>query len=311
MLFYVLIAFPNIRAISSVSILGFLTGIFIFSILFPSRIVSLVIAFPEGIETEFKPSSGGHVVLQDNRQLGNENRIEVTKGDEKKDNKKDNEPKTSGSESARSTIDDLKKKINRFLLKAAYPDFLSKGKPFKFLLFIFLKKHEAEVDIKIDKLFPINKHIETATNVEFPVKCKLIIKLFSHNIDFSEQKVISLPKEINEFQFIGQPKDTCKIGKDTILLTISDQTTNEELLSAAFEANIVDYAFDHVSRPVFGYASSIILGLTSLIITVLTTLEQIDKTTGFASGATLLVLTATVLGRNHWVYQKIKGHQTS
>ena len=58
---------------------------------------------------------------------------------------------------------------------------------------------------------------------------------------------------------------------------------------------VVDFAFDHISRPLLSKVMSSVLGMGSVIMFILTALEQVDKTFGLTAGTAAAVLSSTIL----------------
>lgn len=70
-----------------------------------------------------------------------------------------------------------------------------------------------------------------------------------------------------------------------------------------FRAEIVDYAFDHVSRPLLAKVISAAAGIGSVASFVLTFLGQIDKGFGLASGTAGGLIAALLTGRALRIYR--------
>ena len=71
---------------------------------------------------------------------------------------------------------------------------------------------------------------------------------------------------------------------------------------------VVDFAFDHVSRPWLSNLTSVVLGTGSAVAFVLTLLGQVDQTLGLATGGAI----GAVAGFIHMRYLSLfKLHRTS
>ena len=66
---------------------------------------------------------------------------------------------------------------------------------------------------------------------------------------------------------------------------------------------VVDYAFDHISRPFLSKVISVFLGLAAVVTYFLTSLEQIDKTFGYAAGTAAVTTAGFIYARYLVLYQ--------
>ncbi|MCS7010735.1 MAG: hypothetical protein N2049_00365 [Anaerolineales bacterium] len=98
-------------------------------------------------------------------------------------------------------------------------------------------------------------------------------------------------------RFTTIPNDNCYPGIHYGVLSIVDTATQVEIVSLSFSVRVEDFAFDHVSRPLFSKITSVALGFGSLVMFILSALEQIDKTLGMASGTAFAFLASAVLLR--------------
>jgi hypothetical protein len=121
---------------------------------------------------------------------------------------------------------------------------------------------------------------------------KIIVKISSADLSFSEpvKKIIQDP--ITKITFIGKPHDDCEPGfLHNIKVSVLDAKTEEEFEYLMLNnVRVVDFAFDHVSRPLLSRVSAVVLGVGSFAMFILTFLEQIDKTVGLTSGTAAGVL---------------------
>ena len=143
-----------------------------------------------------------------------------------------------------------------------------------------------------------DKHREYVSNTNLTQGNKVIIKLESPDIEFSPEKVSKfLEEKVNTISFSGKPKDACQPGYHIIIVSISDQSTGQEYLSRSFQVKVVDFAFDHVSRPVISTMTSTVLAISSVTTFILTLLGKIDQTLGLASGATAAAVGTIIYSR--------------
>ena len=69
---------------------------------------------------------------------------------------------------------------------------------------------------------------------------------------------------------------------------------------------VVDFAFDHVSRPLLSKTASVFLFIGSFIMFSLTLLEQIDKTIGLTSGTAAAVLSIIIYNNFYALFQRVR-----
>lgn len=100
------------------------------------------------------------------------------------------------------------------------------------------------------------------------------------------------------------PSENCRPGSHSVVLSVVDIETQVEYLSTSLDVRVVDFAFDHVSRPLLSKAMSAVLGLGSLTMFVLTALEQVDKAFGLTAGTAAAVLTSTILLQWWSIFQR-------
>lgn len=194
----------------------------------------------------------------------------------------------------------------RLRISVAFPKLLSKRFEGIFLFQIYTSENRSLAKRNIRAEFENEKIVEqiNPSNIQFGQNIK--IKLFSPQIDFSDAVVKTVNKDITKVTFLGTPKDTCQPGFHKVLVSIANAETEKELESMTIKVTITDFAFDHISKPLLSQISSVILGLGSITMFVLTLLEQIDKTIGLTSGTAVGIL-ATVIYVNFFnLYQRIR-----
>lgn len=124
-----------------------------------------------------------------------------------------------------------------------------------------------------------------------------------HSVKKAKEVVKKLEK-INEAFFTGNPKEICHPGKQIVKLSITNETKGYEYLPRIFEVEVVDYAFDHVSRPFLSKVTSTAIGLASMVTYALTLLEQIDTAFGFASGTAAALVAAFIFTQFRSSFQR-------
>lgn len=204
---------------------------------------------------------------------------------------------------------DLKKILSEigkkyFKISVGHPQLISKGYESPFVVQLFFEELTNSVKMKIKEIVGEN-YIERVYDTELKFGQVVKIKLFSPDITFPEAIAKKLDSSINSMTFLGKPLDTCQPREHKIVLSILDNKTGIEYQSETFSVKVVDYAFDHVSRPLLSKVSAYVLGIGSFAMFVLTLLEQIDKTIGLTSGTAAGVLAAVVYTNFYNLYQRI------
>jgi hypothetical protein len=188
-------------------------------------------------------------------------------------------------------------------LSVAHPRLLSKrfSSTFRVVIYPPPKQEEAYQGLLRNIQSP---KIERVEKTELKAGFAVVIKLFSHDIEFSEEVVKILEAKINEASFTGKPKDNCYPGEHKVRLSIRNKESGHEYLSDTFQVKVVDFAFDHISRPFLSKLISSILGTIAAITYILTFLGQMDATFGFASGTAATAVAGFVFGRFLTMYQR-------
>jgi hypothetical protein len=189
-------------------------------------------------------------------------------------------------------------------LSVAYPKLLSKRFPSIFKIIIYPLRESKKLETLI------KQEIENANITNYSGNTNLIsgnfvvIELLSQDIEFTKAVTKRLSDGINDISFTGKPKDTAFVGEHRIKLSVTDKETNHEYVSLIFKVKIVDFAFDHVSRPFLSKLTSFILGLASVITYTLTLIGKIDGTFGLASGTIAALIATFVYGRSYLLFSQ-------
>jgi hypothetical protein len=176
-----------------------------------------------------------------------------------------------------------------------HPKLLSKGYASLFIVQIYLPEMRYQAAKTIAKEFGTQKVAEHTWDIQLEIGLKARIKLSSPVLSFSDPVIKQIKNGVTVARFTAIPNDDCKPGTHYVVLSITDAETQFEYESISFAVAIVDFAFDHLSRPLLSKATSAVLGLGSLMMFVLTALEQVDKTFGLTAGTAAAVLTSAVL----------------
>jgi hypothetical protein len=171
-----------------------------------------------------------------------------------------------------------------FKISLAHPKLLSKRFASSFVIHLYLPEARKEVDERLKSDFHDREPTEHLYDSELTIGRTVQIKLWSPEITFPDPIKKRLANAVNTVSFLGKPNDDCQPGTHWATLVISDAETDNEIHSINYSVQVVDYAFDHVSRPLLSNAVSFILGVGSLTMYLLTLLGQIDTTYGLASG---------------------------
>ena len=133
----------------------------------------------------------------------------------------------------------------------------------------------------------------------------MVIKLSSQYIDFGDPVTKTLEDDINETDIFGTPKDVSRPGNHLVKLSITDKETGHEYESKTFEVKVVDFAFDHISRPFLLQVTSAISGLASVATYLLTYFQDIDKAFGYTAGTAILLVGTAIFTRSHMLYRRL------
>jgi uncharacterized protein YegL len=200
---------------------------------------------------------------------------------------------------------DIRKNKN-LKFSIAGPKLLSKHFESSFLVQIFLPEKYAQVARNIKSEFREQESFEHSQFSKIKLGQKVLVKFFSPYFIFSTPDPKLINSSINTISLSGTPIDNCEIGLHKILISISDVETSLEIESLSIQVRVVDYAFDHFSRPMLSRVSAVVLGVGSFAMFILTFLEQIDKTVGLTSGTAAGVLAAVVYTNFYNLYQRIR-----
>ncbi len=212
---------------------------------------------------------------------------------------------------------DLNEFINRYAgyflnkMTVAYPAKIPKGYSSKFAIILYPEALEQQINNTLVSIFGktlIEKPSFPVVNLKPDMEIE--IELSSPDFDFSYQKKIIYRYRITQLLFLGKSKGDLAPGVHEFLITIKEAQTSHEIFSMPLQALVVDYALDSISRPVLSNIVSIITGIASVVSYLLTILQNIDKVTGITAGSTLLLLTALIFGRSHFLYRKLQARQT-
>lgn len=209
------------------------------------------------------------------------------------------------------------KKSKSLKISVAYPKLISKGSQSTFLFYLYLPDSHLGVQRSIRKANLqilenlkdpekiLEEQVEQASHIKLGQKVK--VEFTSHAFLFTKNEIMQeLHQAINEYRFSATPADNCKEGVHEILVLISDAKTGYQIESLTIRAKVVDYAFDHVSHPMLSRVSTVVLGIGSFAMFILTSLEQIDKTVGLTSGTAAGVFALGIYASFYNLYQRVR-----
>lgn len=198
------------------------------------------------------------------------------------------------------------KKRKNLKISVTNPKLLSKRFSSSFLLQIYLPDERSQVTRNIKSEFVDQKTSEYIQLSSIRIGQRLKVKFFSPVIDFPDPVIKLIDRSLNKVILLGMPKDNCETGSHKISVSISDADKGQELESFTIIVQVVDFAFDHISRPLLSRVGAVILGIGSFAMFILTFLEQIDKTVGLTSGAAAGVLALGIYASFYNLYQRVR-----
>lgn len=326
---YYLISLSQLRYVSSFSIIGFAVGCIVYLVIYPPRLIYLLIALfsptynmlkeenvvgdnanssPMSSEILINGDFSGDVILGDiaGRDVYSTNDSHIHEWI-KIIGSSDGHKQT---QKAHEVYTDLKKILNEigkkyFKISVGHPKLISKGYESPFVVQLYFEELTNTVKMKIKEIVGEN-YTERVYDTELKLGQIVKIKLFSPDITFPEAIAKKLESSINLMTFLGKPLDTCQPREHKVVLSILDNKTGIEYQSETFSVKVADYAFDHVSRPLLSKVSAVVLGIGSFTMFILALLEQIDKTIGLTSGTAAGVLAMVVYTNFYNLYQRIR-----
>jgi nucleoside phosphorylase len=192
-----------------------------------------------------------------------------------------------------------------FDLSISRPKFVSKKYTSRFLVQLYFKTLSNDVKTEIKKKIGANIS-EDVFNTKLTIGRRIRIKLYSPDIKFGGPVIKTLDAPHISALFLGKPLDTCQPCDQDVVVSLMDDKTGVEIQADIFIVHVVDYAFDHFSRPLLLRVSSIVLGIGSFATFILTFLEQIDKTIGLTSGTAAGILATFLFAIFHNLYQRLR-----
>lgn len=185
--------------------------------------------------------------------------------------------------------------LRRYLISIAHPRKFSKRYTSPMYIHFYFPENRFELDSFLElskyKKFKLNESI-----FETPLSSGLVVKiaLSCPVVEFSAPVIKKLDKDVISTSFTAKPLDECYSGKHTAIISITDKVSEIEYVSINFEIEVVDFAFDHISRPLIANIISIILGIGSLLSFLLAIVGKLDTTFGLTAGTTAGIIAASI-----------------
>lgn len=196
--------------------------------------------------------------------------------------------------------------LSRPMVSVGYPKLLSKRYESLFLIHIYFSGSRGKVLSALKSEFKSEEINEQVSKSELEVGQKVRIQLIAPEVMFSEPVIKEIGTTVTKITFIGIPKDSCAPGFHKVLLSFWDVEADKEIESLVMTVRVVDYIFDHISRPLLSRVSAFVLGIGTFGIFILTFLEQVDKTLGLTGGTAAGVLATMIYSSFYNSYQRIR-----
>jgi hypothetical protein len=195
-----------------------------------------------------------------------------------------------------------------YKISVSHPKLLSMRFEAEFLFQVYMSSFRAQVSKNIKKAFAdkLIEHVEQIQQSSILPGQIIRVGFFSPDFVFSDPVTKEIKEGLNRISFLGKPKDTCTPGTHQVLISISDAQTNQEFESLAISVRVVDFAFDHVSRPLLSRASSLFVGLGSVTMFILAFLQEIDRAFGLASGTAGVIVALAMYTNFFSLYKRIR-----
>jgi hypothetical protein len=189
-------------------------------------------------------------------------------------------------------LKEYRRRSASYLTSIKHPRRLSKRLSSKFKIFIYPSEDRAEVEKVLREVFDDENWTGSVHPSGVGTGDLVVLKLWSADIEFSGGVVKRIEHDINQVTIGAKPKDTCHPGGHAVTLSISRKDTGEEISSVDFTVQVVDFAFDHVSRPLLSNVVSGVSGVFGAVAFVVTLLTDIDTALGLGAGTAALAVAA-------------------
>lgn len=182
----------------------------------------------------------------------------------------------------------------RFHARLSYPKLVGAGFTGPFLVQIFPPRQHHAAAARARNIFGDASPEQVPADIRLRPGTIVQISLSSPAMRFSGPVRKPIPAAGCDTSFTGKPSAAALPGAHSALLTISDESGSNELLSVPFQIRIVDYAFDHVSRPMIGRVAAGLAGVASAAVLILALITKTDLVLKAGAGAMGLAMSAFV-----------------
>jgi serine/threonine protein kinase len=197
-----------------------------------------------------------------------------------------------------------------FSIMVAHPNKLSKGRESKILIILHLEGARVEAREIVSRDLgepggrPDDYDTEKDRTAIRPGE-QVQVEIFCPEIEFSGAVALSLDERLNVARFLAKPKDDCHASSHQIKVLVKTLGTGVERYSSYAQLTVIDYLFDHVSRPLVNHCISAIVTIGSIGTFCLTLLGRIDHAFGLTAGTAGLVIGTSIYGKffKDFVYQ--------
>lgn len=225
-------------------------------------------------------------------------------GEKSIENMEDNNNKENqNKQNLKNLLEIIEKKY--FRMSIAHPKFLAKRYESPFVVHFYFDELDFKVKLEVEKIIGQNS-LEHSYGTKITYGHQVQVKCYSPDIVFPDPVAKRLESSVNTIVFLAKPTDKCEPGEHKVTISILDHESGLEYQSEIISVRVADFAFDHVSYPLLSRGVSIILGLGSFTMFVLTLLEQIDKTVGLSAGTSAGVAAALVYVVFYTTFQRLK-----
>jgi hypothetical protein len=189
-------------------------------------------------------------------------------------------------------------------ISVAYPRLLSKRLASRFVVHLYQGDWQERVKSELRETFGQGKFDQVVEDVLLGLGQLVEIGLQSPAIEFSDPVVKHLKEPMTRVSFIAKPEESCHPGKHAVLLSVRHKETGRELVSITFDVQVVDYAFDRVSRPLLSNLAAGFSGLGAVLLFILTLLQKVDTTFGLTSGTAAGLFAAAIHARFVYLFRR-------
>lgn len=198
--------------------------------------------------------------------------------------------------------DALSSLTSNFRISLGYPQALAIGYTTTFLVQIYPPQLRRPAVQRLRKTFGEIEHSEVTADSSLDTGMTVELELSSPAVEFASPKHIVLSPAGAHGAFWAKARDSATPGKHSGTLTIRDVATKIEFESVPFEMNIVDYAFDHVSRPRLAQLLTVSTAVVALSAFVYSMVTQTHQVVGAVTGAVGGVISGFIAARMAGLY---------